>query len=265
MGGWGETGRGRDRVEGERQRAGGWGERGKGRDRVREKERDVQQRGDKDGMGEETWVGGREHRVFGQESNTSVPSTCIKAQTSSSSSTTTSEEYSSPTLYKVNVDQNGKRLILPSGYTFSPRDSELVVHYLKKKILNQELPANIITTIDVYSYDSPNQLPFREFKYGLPNEWYFFTTRPPHNLLLTSNGGGWNELADETVVDNDKVIGYKRRLAFYFAKPLQEMETDWFIHEYRVSPAIFAPDELIDNTIKDKKITSNLEVQSRLK
>ncbi|CAL5355211.1 unnamed protein product [Camellia sinensis] len=162
------------------------------------------------------------------------------------------EEYSSPTLYKVNVDQNGKRLILPSGYTFSPRDSELVVHYLKKKILNQELPANIITTIDVYSYDSPNQLPFREFKYGLPNEWYFFTTRPPHNLLLTSNGGGWNELADETVVDNDKVIGYKRRLAFYFAKPLQEMETDWFIHEYRVSPAIFTPDELIDNTIKDK-------------
>ncbi|GMP94321.1 hypothetical protein CsSME_00043811 [Camellia sinensis var. sinensis] len=162
------------------------------------------------------------------------------------------EEYSSPTLSKVNVDQNGKRLILPSGYTFSPRDSELVVHYLKKKILNQELPANIITTIDVYSYDSPNQLPLSEFKYGLPNEWYFFTTRPPHNLLLTSNGGGWNELADETVVDNDKVIGYKRRLAFYFAKPLQEMETDWFIHEYRVSPAIFAPDELIDNTIKDK-------------
>ncbi|KAL7181783.1 hypothetical protein ACSBR1_040645 [Camellia fascicularis] len=144
---------------------------------------------------------------------------------------TMEEEYSSPPLSKVNVDQNGKQLILPSGYMFSPLDSELVVHYLKKKILNQELPPHIIATIDVYSYDSPNQLPLSEFKYGLPNEWYFFTTRSPHNLFLTGNSGGWNELADETVVDNDQVVGYKRRLAFYFAEPLQEMKTDWFIHE----------------------------------
>ncbi|KAL7181782.1 hypothetical protein ACSBR1_040644 [Camellia fascicularis] len=162
------------------------------------------------------------------------------------------EEYSSHPLSKVNVDQNGEQLILPSGYIFSPLDSEVVVHYLKKKILNQELPAHIIATIDVYSYDSPNQLPLSEFKYGLPNEWYFFTTRSPHNLFLTGNGGGWNELADETVVDNDQVVGYKRRLAFYFAEPLQEMKTDWFIHEYRVNPAIFALDELLDDTIKEK-------------
>ncbi|KAL7165927.1 hypothetical protein ACSBR2_036737 [Camellia fascicularis] len=170
------------------------------------------------------------------------------------------KEYSSPTLSKINVDQNGKQLILPSGYRFSPLESELVVHYLKKKILNQELPANIITTIDVYSYDSPYQLPLSEFKYGLTNEWYFFTTRSPHNLLLASNGGGWIELSDKTVLDNDEVVGYKRRLAFYFAKPLQEMKTDWFIYEYRVNPTIFVPDELLDDTIKEKvKIYENLK------
>ena len=28
---------------------------------------DVQQRGDKDGMGEETWVSGKKQRVFGRE------------------------------------------------------------------------------------------------------------------------------------------------------------------------------------------------------
>ncbi|CAL5428968.1 unnamed protein product [Camellia sinensis] len=111
----------------------------------------------------------------------------------------------------MNVDQNGKQLILPSGYMFSPLDSELVVHYLKKKILNQELPPHIIATIGVYSYDSPNQLPLSEFKYGLPNEWYFFTTRSPHNFFLTGNGGGWNELADETVVDNDQVVCYEEK------------------------------------------------------
>ncbi|CAL5358814.1 unnamed protein product [Camellia sinensis] len=176
---------------------------------------------------------------------------CIKAHTSSSSTSvfcivssislsTMDKEYSSPTLYEINVDQNGKQLILPSGYRFSPLDSELVVHYLKKKILNQELPANIITTIDVYSYDFPDQLPLSEFKYGLTNEWYFFTTRSPHNLLLASNGGGWIELSDETVLDNDEVVGYKRRLTFYFAKPLQEMKTDWFIYEYRVNLTSFA-------------------------
>ncbi|KAI7995170.1 NAC domain-containing protein 2 [Camellia lanceoleosa] len=134
------------------------------------------------------------------------------------------EDYSSPPLSKVNVDQNGKQLILPSGYIFSPLDSEVVVHYLKKKILNQELPAHIIATIDVYSYDSPNQLPLSEFKYGLRMSGI---SSPQDRHTISSSRAmvvvGMNWLV-KAMIDNDQVIGYKRRLAFYFLEPLQEMK-----------------------------------------
>uniref|UniRef100_A0A2C9WHA2 NAC domain-containing protein n=1 Tax=Manihot esculenta TaxID=3983 RepID=A0A2C9WHA2_MANES len=49
-------------------------------------------------------------------------------------------------------------LKLACGYRFSPHDSELIVHYLLRKILGQQLPVNIIPEIDLYQYDA-DQLP----------------------------------------------------------------------------------------------------------
>ncbi|KAJ0094508.1 hypothetical protein Patl1_16708 [Pistacia atlantica] len=64
---------------------------------------------------------------------------------------------------------NEEELNLPLGYHFS-----LVMHYLVNKIFSQQLPANNIRDIDFYAYN-PHQLPISEFKYGKPNEAYFFT------------------------------------------------------------------------------------------
>ncbi|KAK9272548.1 hypothetical protein L1049_002921 [Liquidambar formosana] len=78
----------------------------------------------------------------------------------------------------VVVEEEMRELNLPSGYKFCPLDTELVLHYLKRKILGQQLPADIIKTVtDLYKVN-PNQLPLSEFKYGMENVWYFFTTRP---------------------------------------------------------------------------------------
>ena len=53
---------------------------------------------------------------------------------------------------------DGKQVLsLPFGYRFYPTNYE-VIRYLKHKILERELPADIIPTIDVYSH-SPDQLP----------------------------------------------------------------------------------------------------------
>lgn len=46
---------------------------------------------------------------------------------------------------------------LPPGFLFSPSDRELVVDYLREKILNRPLPINRIHVVDLYKYN-PQQL-----------------------------------------------------------------------------------------------------------
>ncbi|TXG49112.1 hypothetical protein EZV62_024987 [Acer yangbiense] len=69
-------------------------------------------------------------------------------------------------VYQENHDQD--QLNLPTGYRFSPQNHELVLNYLANKIMGQKLPANIITTIDLYQYD-PHQLPISGETCGVQN------------------------------------------------------------------------------------------------
>lgn len=45
----------------------------------------------------------------------------------------------------------------PPGYRFKPHDGELVVYYLRRKILNQPLPPNQIKVVELYRFN-PNTL-----------------------------------------------------------------------------------------------------------
>ncbi|KAK0572150.1 hypothetical protein LWI29_026921 [Acer saccharum] len=63
----------------------------------------------------------------------------------------------------------------PSGYRFMPRDQELVVSYLKPKVLNLYLPPNVILEVELYRFN-PDQLA-ELFKPQEENTWYFFTPR----------------------------------------------------------------------------------------
>lgn len=55
-----------------------------------------------------------------------------------------------------------QKLKIPTGYRFCPTPAELILHYLKNKILGQPLPADVITTVDVYS-SRPDKLPLGKF------------------------------------------------------------------------------------------------------
>ena len=58
---------------------------------------------------------------------------------------------------KLNFLKNGV-LRLPPGFRFHPTDEELVVQYLKRKVLSCPLPASIIPEVDVCKSD-PWDLP----------------------------------------------------------------------------------------------------------
>lgn len=61
------------------------------------------------------------------------------------------------TMDKVKLVKNGV-MRLPPGFRFHPTDEELVVQYLKRKVLSSPLPASIIPDFDVCRAD-PWDLP----------------------------------------------------------------------------------------------------------
>ncbi|KAH7857491.1 hypothetical protein Vadar_013337 [Vaccinium darrowii] len=144
----------------------------------------------------------------------------------------------------------GEPINLPVGYKFCPPE-DVSVMYLKMKILNEELPADVIPTVDIYSCPDPSQIPFSEFTHGPENEWYFFTNRREENRIQTTNGW-WEEIEDgEVYNDDDEIIGFTKILEFSCPDDT-EKEQKWYIHEYRANPASFTAAELADDSVKEK-------------
>lgn len=51
-----------------------------------------------------------------------------------------------------------KKRSLPPGFRFHPTHVELVMFYLKKKVMQKKLPAGVISELDIYKY-APWDLP----------------------------------------------------------------------------------------------------------
>lgn len=49
-------------------------------------------------------------------------------------------------------------LALPPGFGFHPKDTELISHYLKKKIFGQNIEFDVIPEVDIYKHE-PWDLP----------------------------------------------------------------------------------------------------------
>ncbi|XVE92668.1 hypothetical protein REPUB_Repub01dG0119400 [Reevesia pubescens] len=139
---------------------------------------------------------------------------------------------------KLNFVKNGV-LRLPPGFRFHPTDEELVVQYLRRKVLAWPLPASIIPEVDVCKAD-PWELPG-----DLEQERYFFSTREAkHPNGNRSNratiSGYWKATGiDKQIVTSrsNQVVGMKKTLVFYRGKPPQGARTDWIMHEYRLVSA----------------------------
>ncbi|XP_007043870.2 PREDICTED: NAC domain-containing protein 83 [Theobroma cacao] len=139
---------------------------------------------------------------------------------------------------KLNFVKNGV-LRLPPGFRFHPTDEELVVQYLRRKVLAWPLPASIIPEVDVCKAD-PWELPG-----DLEQERYFFSTReakyPNGNRSNRATVSGyWKATGiDKQIITSrsNQVVGMKKTLVFYRGKPPHGSRTDWIMHEYRLVSA----------------------------
>nr|UBT01657.1 NAC transcription factor 53 [Litchi chinensis] len=95
----------------------------------------------------------------------------------------------------------------PPGYRFDPYDHELVVFYLKPKVLDMYVPPNVIHEVELYRF-SPDQLA-ASFKPHDGKIWYFFTPRDRRykngeRPNRTAEGGYWKATgADKAVMFHD--------------------------------------------------------------
>ncbi|GMI79810.1 VND-interacting 2, NAC domain containing protein 83 [Hibiscus trionum] len=139
---------------------------------------------------------------------------------------------------KLNFVKNGV-LRLPPGFRFHPTDEELVVQYLRRKVLAWPLPASIIPEVDVCKAD-PWDLPG-----DLEQERYFFSTReakyPNTNRSNRATVSGyWKATGlDKQILTSrgNQAVGMKKTLVFYRGKAPNGCRTDWIMHEYRVVSA----------------------------
>ncbi|XP_028799228.1 NAC domain-containing protein 83 isoform X2 [Neltuma alba] len=136
---------------------------------------------------------------------------------------------------KLSFVRNGE-LRLPPGFRFHPTDEELVVQYLKRKVLSYPLPASIIPEVHVCKSD-PWDLPG-----DMEQERYFFSTREAKysngsRSNRATHSGYWKATGlDKQILTSkgNQVVGMKKTLVFYRGKPPHGSRTDWIMHEYRL-------------------------------
>ncbi|CAN4119850.1 unnamed protein product [Withania somnifera] len=134
------------------------------------------------------------------------------------------------------VDDN---FVFPPGYRFCPHDEELIIHYLKKKVMNEPLPHEKIKEVNLYKH-SPQELSENHSMLG-EKEWYFFTPRdrkyPNGDRPNRAAGTGyWKATgADKPIKHNNVKVGFRKALVFYEGKPPKGDKTNWIMHEFRVN------------------------------
>lgn len=135
-------------------------------------------------------------------------------------------------------------LKLPLGYRFHPTDEELLLHYLKRKVMSLPLPAPAVSDFDVFE-THPLHLPG-----DLKEKRYFFSQRKGNvkkfsgGIIIPCNDFGyWKAMGkDEIVVipRTNQAIGIKRSFVFYEGR----LKTQWFMDQYCLVVSPFTPNSL---------------------
>nr|TKR86325.1 hypothetical protein D5086_0000238830 [Populus alba] len=97
---------------------------------------------------------------------------------------------------------------LPIGYRFHPTDEELVVHYLKRKVLGLPMPASVIPEFDVFQND-PSSLPGsatgpKTTQMEEVGDWVAYSVfqrkRKPRKNVVVSNPSNINETRNIEII-----------------------------------------------------------------
>ncbi|XP_027078451.1 NAC domain-containing protein 82-like [Coffea arabica] len=131
------------------------------------------------------------------------------------------------------------RTSLPPGFRFHPTDVELVMYYLKRKVMGKKIPFEAISELNIYKF-SPWDLPDKSCLKSKDLEWYFFCPRERKyasgsRMNRSTETGYWKTTGkDRPVTYNKNSVGMVKTLVFHQGCAPRGQRTDWVIHEYRI-------------------------------
>ncbi|KAF9599723.1 hypothetical protein IFM89_001669 [Coptis chinensis] len=128
---------------------------------------------------------------------------------------------------------------LPPGFRFHPTDVELVLYYLKRKVLGKSHRFQAIVELDLYKF-APWDLPEKSCLRSGDLEWYFFCPRDrkynngPRTNRATGIGYWKTTGRDRTICNGPDTVGMKKTLIFHLGRAPRGDRTNWVMHEYRL-------------------------------
>ncbi|KAF6167181.1 hypothetical protein GIB67_029819 [Kingdonia uniflora] len=131
------------------------------------------------------------------------------------------------------------RASLPPGFRFHPTDVELIMYYLKRRILGKRLRFEALAELDLYKF-TPWDLPEKSLLRSNDLEWYFFCPRDKKyaNGSRTNRAtkvGYWKTTGrDRPICNKSRTIGMKKTLIFHVGRAPRGDRTNWVMHEYRI-------------------------------
>ncbi|KAJ4777262.1 NAC domain-containing protein 78 [Rhynchospora pubera] len=132
---------------------------------------------------------------------------------------------------------------LAPGFRFHPTDEELIIYYLKRKILNRPLLIDAISSVNLYHLE-PWDLPSLARLQSNDQEWFFFcpldrknNSSQPRTNRATPRGYWKTTGKDREVVrrcDMKTVVGMKKTLVYHSGRAPRGKRTKWVMHEYKL-------------------------------
>lgn len=129
---------------------------------------------------------------------------------------------------------------MPPGFRFHPRDEELIIDYLAKRIFGETAACPMMVDVDLNKVE-PWDLPGEACVGG--KEWYFYSLRDRkyatgQRTNRATMSGYWKATGkDRHVTDGrrgGKLVGMRKTLVFYQGRAPKGRKTDWVMHEFRM-------------------------------
>ncbi|CAL5073572.1 unnamed protein product [Urochloa decumbens] len=124
----------------------------------------------------------------------------------------------------------------PPGFRFSPTDEELVLYFLKRRIVSGR-PSPYVADVDVYK-SHPSHLPERSALQTGDRQWFFFSRmdrKYPNGSRAsrTTGDGYWKATGkDRFICGGGRAVGNKKTLVYHHGRAPRGERTDWVMHEY---------------------------------
>nr|XP_043621150.1 NAC domain-containing protein 82-like [Erigeron canadensis] len=132
-----------------------------------------------------------------------------------------------------------KKSSLCPGFRFHPTDVELVMYYLKRKLLGKKMVPEVIAEVNIYDF-SPWDLPDKSSLRNGDLEWFFFCPKSkkyPNGSRMNraTKAGYWKASGkDREVKYKERTVAMIKTLIFHMGHPPKGTRTDWVMHEYRM-------------------------------